>query len=164
MAVTTIHATARFIPEGVTEVYWAPGTGAFANYNSPGTAELRGTATLRLTKEISEMGDWSVTSDSVDAPDLGSRFTSQIPGKITVDGLTITMYADQQANDVRKQIVRDQAGYIVVLDTGDVTGQSMDVFPVKVASAAKPTSLGDPKGIMLTFTVTGVPAENVAIP
>lgn len=164
MAVTVIHPTARYIPEGTTKVYWSPGTGAFANYNSPGTAELRATATLDLTKEISEMGDWSVTSDSVDAPDLGSRFTSQIPGKISVDGSTITLYADQQTNDIRKQIIRDQAGYITILSGGDVTAQTMDVFPVKVASVAKPTSLDNPSTVMITFTVTAIPAENVAIP
>lgn len=164
MAVTTIHATARYIPEGVRATYWAPGTGAFANYNSPGTAELRGTATLNLTHEIAEMGDWAVTSDSVDAPDLGTRFTPQIPGKISIDGSTITLYADSGSNDIRRQIVRDQSGYIVILDEGDVTAQTMDIFPVKVASVAKPTTLGSPSTIMITFTVTAIPAETVAIP
>jgi hypothetical protein len=164
MAVTTVRATARYIPEGVRETYWAPGTGAFANYNSPGTAELRGTATLRITKEIADMGDWTVTADSVDAPDMGTKFTAQVTGKIHADNTTITMYADLQSNDIRKQIIRGQAGYIVMLDEGDVTGQTMDIFPVTVSSVSKPTTMGSPSTLIITFTPTAIPAENVAIP
>jgi hypothetical protein len=95
---------------------------------------------------------------------MGTKLTAQVTGKIHADNTTITMYADLQSNDIRKQIIRGQAGYIVMLDEGDVTGQTMDIFPVTVSSVSKPTTMGSPSTLIITFTPTAIPAENVAIP
>jgi len=59
---------------------------------------------------------------------------------------------------------RDTVGYVVHLPEGDVTGQRMDVFPAKVASTSIDTPIEDPAKILVTFTITKIPAQNVTIP
>jgi hypothetical protein len=160
MAATPIAGSLRYIPEGVRHFYYLP---ACANIASPTRTELN--AGTDLTPEVSGFGNWGLASTAVDTPDLASRFTSNVPGLVTVDGPTISMYADSTSADVRALLPRDTAGFVVVLPEGDVTGHKMDVFPTKVLSAEKMASLGgNPATIDLTFSVTAEPSENVAVP
>jgi hypothetical protein len=159
MAATPIAASSRYIPEGVTHYYFVT---TIATYTAPTRGELN--AGTDLTPEIASTGDWGITSAAVDTPDLATLFTSQIPGKISVASSTIDMYADSTSADVRTLLPRGTTGYIVKFPEGDVTGRKMDVFPVKVGSQAKPTNLGNPSVIQLSFYVTKIPAENVAVP
>jgi hypothetical protein len=159
MAPTPLSATLRYIPPGTRKIYWVT---TIATYTSPTRVELD--AGVDLSAEISEMSGFSVTSDSVDTPDLSSRFTSKIPGRITADDSSMSFYASSNSSDVRTVLPRDTTGFVVILPEGDVTGQKMDVFPAKVASAAVDTAMEDPGKINIQFTVTRVPAQNVAIP
>ena len=65
-----------------------------------------------LTAEIAEMSGFTVTSDSVDTPDLSNRFTAKIPGRITADDSSISFYASSTSADVRTVLPRDTAGYV----------------------------------------------------
>lgn len=159
MAATPIAASSRYIPEGVTHYYFVT---TMASYASPTRSELN--AGTDLTPEVAATGDWSITSAAVDTPDLATLFTSQIPGKISVSGSTIDMYADATSADVRTLLPRGTTGFIVKFPEGDVTGRKMDVFPVKVGSQGKPTNFGNPSVIQLAFYVTKIPQENVAVP
>jgi hypothetical protein len=159
MAPSPLSATTRYIPPGTRKIYFVS---SIATYTSPTRSELN--AGTDLSAEIAEMSGFTVTSDSVDTPDLSSRFTSKIPGRITADDSSITFYASSNSSDVRTVLPRDTAGYIVILPEGDVASQKMDIFPVKVASAAVDTAMEDPGKINIQFTVTRVPAQNVAIP
>lgn len=160
MVATPIGTTSRYIPEGVRHFYYVP---AVADLSSPTRSELD--AGTDLTPEVNAFGNWGLTSAAVDTPDLASRFTSSVPGLITVDGPTINMYASDDSDDVRSLLPRDTEGFIVSFPEGDVTGHTMDVFPVKVASAEKTASLGgNPALVELTFTVTSEPSENVVVP
>ena len=159
MAATPIAASARYIPESVTHYYFVT---TIATYTSPTRGELN--AGTDLTPEIASTGDWGITSAAIDTPDLATLFTAQIPGKISVSNSTIDMYADSTSSDVRTLLPRGTVGFVVKFPEGDVTGRKMDVFPVKVGSQAKPTSLGNPSVIQLAFYVTKIPAENVAVP
>src|SRR6266536_653394 len=154
MAAPNIAASNRFIPEGTTVFYWVT---AIATYTSPTRGELN--AGTNLTPEVADTGDWSITSAAVDAPDLATQFTAQIPGKVTVDGSTISMYSDVAAADARSLMPRNTTGYVVKFPGGDTTGRKMTVFPVKVGSAAEPTSFGDPTKLVFTYYVTKIPAE-----
>jgi hypothetical protein len=159
MVATPIAASTRYIPPGTRAYYWVP---TIANKAAPSRAELD--AGTDLTGEVAEVSGFQTTSESTDTPDLGSRFTSKIPGRITADDSSITLYADEGSQDVRQLLPRDTAGFIVQFPEGDVTGRTMDVFPVKVSSAPKDTSIEDPGKVMVQFTVTSEPAENVTVP
>lgn len=159
MTAPAISSSTRYIPEGVTEFYFVA---AMADYTSPTRSELN--AGTNLTPEVADAGDWAITSASVDTPDLGNLFTSQITGKITADGTTLNMYADDASSDARSLMPRGTTGFIVKFPEGDVAGHKMDVFPVKVGSVPKPTSMGNPSTLNFTYYVTKVPAENVTVP
>lgn len=159
MVASNIGASSRYIPEGTTVFYWVP---TITNISSPTRGQLD--AGTNLTPEIAEVGDWAITSDSIDVPDLVSTFTAKIPGKVSVDGTTITMYATPTGADARTLMPRGTSGYIVKFGGGDVAARKCDVFPVKVASAGKPVAIGDPAHIVFQYTVTALPAEDVSVP
>ncbi|WAZ20165.1 hypothetical protein STRCI_001264 [Streptomyces cinnabarinus] len=159
MVATPISASTRYIPPGTRAYYWVP---TIAVKAAPTRVELD--AGTDLTGEVADVSGFQTTSESTDTPDLGSRFTSKIPGRITADDSSITLYASEDSQDVRQLLPRDTAGFIVQFPEGDVAARTMDVFPVKVSSAPKETSIEDPGKIMVQFTVTSEPVENVTVP
>ncbi|MCM1972331.1 hypothetical protein [Streptomyces sp. G1] len=159
MVATPISSSTRYIPPGTRAYYWVP---SISNKAAPSRMELD--AGTDLTGEIAEVSGFQTTSESTDTPDLGSRFTSKIPGRITADDSSITLYASEDSQDVRQLLPRDASGFVVQFPEGDVAGRTMDVFPVKVSSAPKETSIEDPGKIMVQFTVTSEPEENVTVP
>lgn len=159
MAPSPLTPTVRYIPPGTRKIYWVT---TIATYTAPTRSELN--AGIDLSAEIDQMSGFNVKSDSVETPDLSTRFTSKIPGKITSDASSVTFYASSTSSDVRTVLPRDTAGFMVILPEGDVTGQKMDVFPSKVAAATVDTNLQDPGKVMIDFTITKVPAQNVTIP
>jgi hypothetical protein len=159
MVAPNISASNRFIPEGATAFYWVV---TMASYQAPSRAELN--AGTNLTPEVAGSGNWGIVSGAVDTPDLATTFTSQIPGKITVDGSTLDMYSDIAEADARTLMPRNAVGFIVKFPGGDITGRKMTVFPVKVGSAAEPTAFGAPTVLNFTYYVTKIPAENVTVP
>jgi len=159
MVATPIAATSRYIPPGTTHYYWVA---SISNYNSPTRAELN--AGSDLTAEVSAVSGFATNSDQQDTPDLGSRFVSKIPGRITADDSSITMYASSDSQDVRQLLPRDTDGFIVQFPEGDTEGLTMDVFPVKVAAAPKATDVEDPAKIEVQFTITAEPQENIEVP
>jgi hypothetical protein len=159
MVAPNISASDRIIPEGATDYYWVA---TMVNYLSPTRAELN--AGTRLTPEVADSGAWAITSGAIDTPDLATTFTSQIPGKITVDGSTLNMYSDDNQADARTLMPRNATGFIVKFPSGDVTGRKMTIFPVKVGSAAEPIAFGNPITLNFSYYVTRIPAENVVVP
>src|SRR6266702_4451475 len=159
MVATPIGGSQRYIPEGVTKYNWLP---ACANYLSPTRAEIN--AGTDLSPEIAATGNWGIISGSIDTPDLATTFTSQIGGKVTVDGPTIDMYADSTSTDVRTLLPRGTNGFILKLPESDVAGRKADCFPVRVLAQAKPTAFTTPSVIQLQFAPTKNPAENLTIP
>lgn len=159
MVATPIASTSRFIPPGITHYYWVA---SIANKSAPTRGELN--AGIDLTGEVADVSGFSTTSDQVDTPDLGSRFTSKIPGRITADDSSITMYMSSTSSDVRTLLPRDTSGFVVVFSEGDLTGQKMDVFPVKITGQPKQRDVDNPAKIMIQFSVTSIPAENITIP
>ena len=160
MAAPPLTPTVRYFPPGKRKVYWVP---AIANYlTGPTRAELN--AGTDLSAEISALTGWSVASATVDTPDMGSRFTSQIPGRLTSATNDITFYVDSGSNDVRTLLLRDSNGFIVLLWEGDFTGQRMDVFPVRITTKAMDTTVDNPGGVVISFAASKIPATNLVIP
>jgi hypothetical protein len=161
MPAPDITASVKYTSRGTTDIYWVP---TIANYLSPSRAELN--AGTRLTPQISGSSGWTVTSAQIATPNLSDRFTSSIPGAITAEDSSLTMYASKNGVDARALMPQDATGNIVILYGGDVAGQKMDIWPVTVSSVAKQISVaGDAAdALVLSFSPTNVPAQNVAIP
>jgi hypothetical protein len=122
-------------------------------------------AGLDLSNEIAEMPNWGVSANRVPVPDLGKKFVSKISGRIETGDAQIVFYASSSTVDVRAVLARGHVGYIVILHGGDVAGRKMDVFPYEVAAVSKPIDVtGGPALITLDFSLTRIPAEDLAIP
>lgn len=159
MASTALKKTKRYIRPGISVVYYLP---TAADYTALTRQELDGGTDL--TAEISEVSGFNATSESVETPDWASRFTSKVPGMISAEDSSITFYGSVDTDDVRAVLPRDTTGFIVFMDGGDVPTQSMDVYPVTVASLSKAKSNSDPVTIEVAFTITDEPAEDTEIP
>lgn len=159
MVATPITATQRFIEPGTLRCYFVA---TIAVKTAPTRIELD--AGSDLTAEVETVNGFSTTSNAVDAPDFGSRFTSQVSGKITAAASSLQIYRSTTSADVRSLLPRDTAGFIVLFPEGDTPGKKMDVFPVKVSTASKDHSDSNAATHTIEFVITSVPAENVTIP
>jgi hypothetical protein len=156
-----IASSVRYFRPGTTKVYWVT---TMATYTTPTRSELN--AGKDLSPEIAEITGFTVTSESLDTPDLATRFVSKIPGRINAEDSSINFYASSTGfTDARSVLPRDTTGYAVFMDGGDVTTTGrMDVYPATVASVGKLRALEDPAQVQVTFTITRVPAEDLIIP
>lgn len=160
MAATPITASTRYFNRGLTKCYFVP---TIASIDSPTRVELD--AGTDLSPEIMSIDGWTVTSETIDTPDLATVFTGSIPGSTSAEDSTITFYADEAGSDVRTLLPRGTSGYIVWMDGGDTSGRLMDVFPIRVSSTGKPRTTDDEAApVEVQFSVTAEPAEDVTIP
>ncbi len=160
MAATPITTAKRFIIPEVTKCLWVV---SIANISAPTRTELN--LGKDLSRDVADISGWMVSGQKVDTPDLNSRFVSGIPGLINADDSSITYYLGEYGADVRSLMPRNTIGNIVWMDGGDVTGRLMDVFPVQVLSVGKERQIGaTPARLTIQYTITAVPAEDVAIP
>lgn len=161
MAAPDITPATRYINVGITVVLWVP---TMSDYNNPTRGELD--AGTNLAGENSDSSGWKTSSDFVETPNMKDRFTPKIPGRTKADDSSLTMYRSLDGVDATDLMPVDEPGYIVWMDTGDVTGRDMDVYPVTVASHGKERSVGGdkPSVVEIQYAITGKPAEKVAIP
>lgn len=162
MVAAAIDATTRYYAVGTRQWYWVD---SIADPSSPTRSELD--AGTDLTDEVAAVDGFTVSSDSIETPDYGKRFVGKLPGRVNADDSALTFYASSDSSDVRTVLSRDDAGFIVSFPEGDDEGaesHTMDVFPVTVASLSKPTSDSDAAQIVVSFTITSKPSEDVAVP
>lgn len=161
MAAPAITASTRFTSRGSTKVYWV---GTIANQASPTRTELNNGTDL--SPQLMDAKGWAVKSNQIDTPDLANRYTSTIPGIITAEDSTITMYTSKNGIDSRTLMARDTVGFIVWLDGGDVAGYKMDVYPVTVSSVSKTRQAdgGSADTLVFSYAITGQPSENISVP
>lgn len=159
MSATPIAATNRYFRPETSKVIWCP---SVADPSAPTRAEID--AGIDLSDEISEVGGWQVTSDTVETPDLGSRFVGKIPSTTSSDDSSLTMYADEEGHDVRELLHRGDSGNVIWMDEGDVAGQYMDLFPTRVSSVPKQRDLTSAATLQVMFSVVREPKENLIIP
>lgn len=160
MPATPITAVTRFFATGTTKWVFTVTVGTKTAVTR--TEINNGTD---LSQDVAEVNGWQVTSELIDVPDINSRFTSKIPGRTSADDSSIKFYADASGADARVLFPRDQTGFILRMDGGDVAGRKMDVFPVRVSSVPKEMGTGDDAATLeVMFAITSEPAENVIIP
>jgi len=156
-----LNPTRRYFPDGIRKCYFVF---VMANYLVPTRAELNSGVDLSAEIPAGGVTGWSLQGSTVDVPDMGSRFTSTIPGRLTSPTNSIDSYLDQGSVDVRTLLPRDTNGYTVWMWEGDVPGQLMDVFPARVITQAVDTNTEDPAKASLQFAITKIPAINIKIP
>lgn len=160
MPATGIQRSTRFYTVGTTRCLFLP---TIADTDlEPTRSEIN--AGTDLTAEIAEFEGWSTSSETIDTPDMVSRFVSSIAGAITAEDSSISFYADVDGDDARSIFPRDTAGYIVWMDSGDTPGAPMDVYQVQVSSAPKVRSMDNATLIRVDFNITREPSENLVIP
>jgi hypothetical protein len=161
MPATPLPVSERFFQPEITKVWFVP---TIADKDlKPTRAEID--AGTELSSEIADFSGWSVTSNMIGTPDLGSRFTGQITGRTSADDSSITFYGDQGGDDVRKVLPRATKGNILIADGGDEDGNVADVFPIEVASVGKLRSAGDQAfQLTIAFAIKRQPAEDVELP
>lgn len=161
MPPTAITPSVRFFRPGTTKVYWVR---TIVTYTAPTRLEIN--SGTDLSGEIAEINGFSVQSDTIPTPDLGTRFVPKIAGRINADDSSLNFYASSTGfTDARSVLPRDTTGFLIVMDGGDVaTTGRMDVYPATVTSVPKLRALEDPAQVQVTFAITRVPAEDLVIP
>lgn len=161
MAAPAITASTRYTSRGTTKWYWVP---AIADPTAPTRIELD--AGTDLTPQVMDRSGWSVSTAQIETPDAATRYTSTIPGNITAEDATLTMYMDKEGVDARALMPRDETGFIVILDGGDVAANKMDVYPVTVSSLSKNREVSGENAdtIVFSYSITAEPSEDVAVP
>jgi hypothetical protein len=159
MPAGNVTASTRFFRPGITSIVWCT---SVANKNAPTRGEINAGTDLR--NEVAEISGWTVTSETVEAPDLGSRFTSSVAGRITAEDSSLTLYESVTGTDARSLLPRDATGFVLFMDGGDTPTRKMDVFPAQVTSVGHGRGIDDVATLIFNFAITSVPAESVTIP
>lgn len=159
MAAPNITPTTRFFAVGVTRVVYCASVSV---KTAPTRAEIN--AGTDLSNEINATNGFSVGSNLIDAPDIGTTFTSKVIGRTESPDSSLTMYQSLTTADIRSVLPRGTTGFILIMWGGDVAGRKMDVYPVTVASVPKNLDDNKASDLQINFAITSQPAEDVSIP
>lgn len=162
MAPQPLNKTQRYISPEVTRVYQVAEVADLAN---PTRQELDAGTSVDLSDEIAAMTGWEVSADRVAVPDLGTRKTGRISGRVNPGDAQITYYASQDTDDVRQVQKRGDRFYIYILDGGDVTGQLARGFEVEVSAVTPTVDVAGTEGarVVVDYSINDW-AEEVIIP
>jgi hypothetical protein len=162
MAPAPLNPTERYINPEVTVTYWLT---LCANINAPTREELDAGTSVDLTGEIAGMSGWEVSAERVAVPDLGSKKTGRITGRVNPGDAQIVYYASSDTADVRDVKARGDTGFIFIADGGDIEGQKARMFAVEVSSLTPTVDVAGTEGarIMVDYSINDW-AEEVTIP
>jgi hypothetical protein len=156
-----IATATRFFQPGLVAFVFLPAIAATTRI--PTTPEL--TAGTNLTSEVDDIAGWTVSTAFIETKDASTRVRPQLAGAVTFEGSSITFNASKTGSDVRGVFTRGQLGYMLIADAGLGTGNKGDVFPIEVGAIAKLRNLDNANfKIRVDFGITGVPAEDIALP
>src|SRR5579875_4127455 len=93
-APTVLGPVNGYIPTGTTRYVWVP---TVADITAPTATEI--SAGTDITNVVSAIAGFAGTSNTVDFPNAGSRWTSKIPGMITADDSSVTINRDKTGSD-----------------------------------------------------------------
>lgn len=155
-----LATSTRFNPAGVRKVYWLD---TIADAGLAYTTVER-TAGLDVTDEVAGYTGWTLEASSVATPAQGSRFTSSVPGRTSVQDSSITFWASQDGTDIRDEVAIDDEGYVIFEDGGATAGYKAEVFPARVMSIGAVRSVDDGAfQVTVSFAVTAEP-KTVDVP
>lgn len=157
--IPVMDATDRYFLPGTTKVIVVPTIVDLA----VGPTRLELNAGTDVSDEVSSITGWMITSADVPTADLGKRFVPNVSGRLTAANSALQFWADKAGVDIRELLVIDQDTHIVFLDGGDVAGNPMDAFKVKVSSVGKLREIEGAGRIDVAFSIRDF-AENLEVP
>lgn len=149
----------RFFRRGTTKVWWVP-TVASATL-VPTTAEV--TAGTDLSPDIAAMEGFSFQNNPISTPDLGTTFTTTIPGEDTADNPSITFYELTDVNTLQSTLAKGTSGHLVIFYSGlagatPAAADKAEVWAVISTGPSREYTVGnDPARWMARFTPTKQP-------
>lgn len=156
----TIPKATRYFQPGICRWYFAA---TLASPSAITASELSGAT--ELTPEVNDISGWTTSTAFIETKDASSRLRPQLAGAVSFEGSSITFNGSRDGQDARGVFTRGQTGYIVIADAGIGTGKKADIYPVEVGAIAKLRNLdNDNFKIRVDYGITGLPAEEVALP
>lgn len=159
MPATAITASTRYFLPGTTKVILLDTVADLAV--GPTRAELN--AGLDISEEIAAINGWTITGETLPAPDLGKRFNSQVNGRLSAAASSFTCYADLTGQDIRQEVSIDDEKYVVFLDGGDVEDSPMDVYQASCLSVGKLREVEGLGRVDVMWSIRDY-AENLEVP
>lgn len=152
----------RFIRRGISRIIFLKAVTDPAK--GPTRQEIK--AGTDITCWPSEISGFTTSSNSVEVPDLCSKFPKKIPGAMTMDDSSMTMYEDLDSEEIETLFPEGEEGYIYFMPKGDKpASKSGELWKVQVASTSRNYTVGeDPATLVVNFTVTEAPIKGLAIP
>lgn len=153
MPPTPLAKTTRYVPQGTSRYYWLPAVAATTYI--PTRIEID--AGTDLTAELAVITGFSTTVAQVDTPDADTRFISRVPSSITPDESSITFYGSKDGDDAADFFSRDQEGFLVFADKGDVEARVAEIVPVTVANVTKTRDITAASQVVVSYSITDEP-------
>ncbi|MFE6186501.1 hypothetical protein ACFQ6U_18960 [Streptomyces sp. NPDC056465] len=152
----------RFMRRGVSKFLFL--TTVADPETGPSRAEL--TSGIDLSDRISDVEGFALENSAIDTPDMGTDYTSSIPGEDKAENSALTFYEDKEDDSVETLLSKGAEGYLTILRKGDVpASKSLDLFPVRVgARSATYTVAAEPAKFRVSFNITGKPTLDAKIP
>ncbi|MFJ7422733.1 hypothetical protein ACIQXD_29640 [Streptomyces uncialis] len=150
----------RFYQRGVTRFYFL----TTMTGKAPTRPEL--VAGTELTDFISDIEGWQLANTPIETPDMGSEFTSSIPGEDKAENSSLTIYEDKASEALEERLKKDTVGWLVILRKGDIPARkTMDVFAVRVGSRGTAYTVAtEPAKFKVSFSITAPPELDQAVP
>lgn len=159
----------RYTPDERIQWHFLP---AVANVSGPTEAEFA--AGTEITCPIATVNGFTFTANNVDTPDYCSRFTSSIPGRLTVEAGGFEFYAGDAAGDaevtVKALLPMDATGFIARTmpvngaKAAIANGTDTEIWPVTVTSNGYAnTAPGEAQKFNVQFSHPSPPALDAVI-
>ena len=160
---------ALYTPDELERIFFLPSVASTA---APTVAEF--TAGEDITDAIVSMSGFTFSGSKVEVPNLGSRFTPSVTGRLTAEDSSIEFYKGDDPTDleevVRALLPRGADGYIVRVFPVDgapapiAAATDVEVYPVEVMSnsVAAPTP-GEAAKFTVQFSIPRQPNQAATI-
>jgi len=152
----------KYIWQGTGKCFFLPTVAG----TTPTRPEIAAGTDLTASKRLAGMSGWDTSVANVDIPDASSRYVGNIPGLKTSADSSLDFYSDLANVDaIKAALAEGVAGFILFMDAGDVPGNKMDLFPVRVSALGKDRKLGNESMRFVSrFSITEEPRVELTIP
>lgn len=150
---------AKFFRRGISKVKFCPTVAG----TSPTRPEITGGTDL--TPFIVSVTGFGLTNTPIPIPNLGDRYTSQIPGEDVTGDSSFTVDDDDAVSTVRTSQAKGTTGFIVLMPYGDVPTKRCEVWAVTVTGFNDVWSADNTSAkALIGYAVTAVPNQTGVIP
>ncbi|HEX2578690.1 MAG TPA: hypothetical protein VHK88_20265 [Aquihabitans sp.] len=160
---------ALYTPDELERIYFLPSA---ASVSAPTVANF--TAGEDITDAIVSMSGFTFAANKTEVPNLGSRFTPSVSGRLTAEDSSIEFYKGDSATDleeiVRVLLPRGADGYIARVHPKDgaqaaiAAATKVEMWPVEVMSnSIAPPVPGEAAKFTVQFSIPRQPNQSATI-